>query len=80
MEQVIQENATLSIGDSASWDPNDLESQTLFLSLYGPALKMIHRLDGVGLFNDNGQSEGGHLMFKDYINERDEREGKTTFW
>ncbi|EFZ00518.2 hypothetical protein MAA_04295 [Metarhizium robertsii ARSEF 23] len=80
MEKIMQENSGLSIGGRSSWSSEDLSSQGLFFSLYGPALKMIGSLDKIGHYNDNGQSNDGGLTFGNSLAEEDARKGPVRFW
>lgn len=80
---MLKDNAIMSVGDKSSWSPDDLASQDLFFSLYGPALRMISVLDDVGQYNDNGQQEMGNarLTFVDSVTDAATRSGRTyEFW
>jgi hypothetical protein len=56
MEQTLQANEDLRIGEKAGWDP-DRAVATALPELYHPSLRLLQAMDSVGLGNDNRQVE-----------------------
>ncbi|TPX16572.1 uncharacterized protein E0L32_003866 [Thyridium curvatum] len=54
-DAILAENETLPVGGEPSWTADTLDEQGVWRALYGPALAMIKKMDGVGVLVDNGQ-------------------------
>ncbi|KAJ9134026.1 hypothetical protein NKR23_g10411 [Pleurostoma richardsiae] len=56
-EELLRQNASLTIGDLVAWTSEAFQAAKVFESLYEPATKMITRMDGVGVYCNNGSDE-----------------------
>lgn len=55
-EEAFKENETLPIGGLAAWGVNGIAArEEMYEAAFGPALKLIRKMDGVGVLVDNGQ-------------------------
>ncbi len=55
-DSTFAENESLSFGDEARWTSAALRDAGVFEAVYGPALRMVAMMDGVGVAADNGQT------------------------
>lgn len=55
-EEAFKENETMPIGGLAAWGVNGIAArEEMYEAAFGPALKLIRKMDGVGVLVDNGQ-------------------------
>jgi hypothetical protein len=52
--ELFAQNESLELGDEASWTVEDLSRINASQAMYMPACEMLRKMDGVGLYNDNG--------------------------
>lgn len=53
-QEFFKENANMSFGDKASWDPDTLSKHSVFKAVCEPAMTMVSQMDHVGSHNNNG--------------------------
>lgn len=61
-EEAFRENETLPVGDVAAWGSGvggggSAAQDELYEAAFGPALRLIKKMDGVGVLIDNGQGQ-----------------------
>ena len=52
IDQILQSNQSLSLGDEADWQPDDLSN--FAENIFRPACQMLKQMDGIGFYNNNG--------------------------
>ena len=57
-EHGFRENEALPVGGMASWGRSVVEMDNMYEAAFGPALRLVQKMDGVGVLIDNGQGEG----------------------
>ncbi|EPE09264.1 hypothetical protein F503_07040 [Ophiostoma piceae UAMH 11346] len=57
-EHGFRENETLPVGGMACWGRSVVAMDNMYEAAFGPALRLVQKMDGVGVLIDNGQGEG----------------------
>ncbi|PTD11220.1 hypothetical protein FCULG_00003024 [Fusarium culmorum] len=80
VEDELQENVGLELGEKASWSPESLERHGAFRAICEPAIWMVSQMDRVGNSNANGHGIQTDQPFFDPVEDSKKRTKNYQFW
>lgn len=61
LKEILVQNPKLTIGEEASWTIEDISKLGVAEAIYGPAVEMLRKIDGIGQRNNNGLERPGNM-------------------